>query len=472
MSNLPLAATESTHDSFDSERHENWLANSAGLGAYVHGRVHQEVNGELLVGDPVHKRGHLATDDVLKMEEQALESMGDPLTAPSRLGDLMALAVLPAMSSANGEGDLIGYYENGVVAFDTFKAPRETRVDGDGKVIQKGWDFERLVNHLLNTVSAVSRYAVSIMPRDHFFRSYFGLHFLKTSLGEGSFNPEHLNTISQDIQPLLAADPKDALDGAATGVWLAGGRLLASTGMHRSDDHSATSLGRGFIAINQATAFTDDRTPRAVAEGAWVLDHGMQGVHQFLELGLRASRDSYGFLASDRDADLYFATLDRNAEEDFRDDAWLPIEWWFETGCFQGGPGGSQRRKLAEGYLEGVFAAGSGRVRVLVRTDSHGDWSLWHEFDFPTVDGDCGAKILRCEPLGQPADIRYREASWFQFRVEGSGYAEIRDLKYALADAGSNTGQARGVTVDFCESDNFAINTQPADTRWPVRLKL
>ncbi|MFK5283998.1 hypothetical protein ACI3PL_30915, partial [Lacticaseibacillus paracasei] len=79
------------------------------------------------------------------------------------------------MQTANGEGDLIAYHENGVVAFNTHEAPRETRVAGDGSIVQKGWDTKRLVNHLLNKVSAVGRYAVAVLPRDHFFRSAFGL---------------------------------------------------------------------------------------------------------------------------------------------------------------------------------------------------------------------------------------------------------------------------------------------------------
>lgn len=472
LQELPLAVggaeacppPESTHDSFCADKHANWLINSAGLGLYAHGRVHQEGDFAIFVGDMVHKRGYLATDDVLKMEEQALESMGDPLCTNSKMGALKALVLLPNMNTANGEGDVIGYYEGGVVAFDTFKFPRESRYAGDGELVQKGWHFERLVNHMLNTVSAVGRYAVAVMPRDHFFRSIYGLHFLKSVLGEGTFNPENINSIGQDVQPLLDGDPVETLEGAANGYWLRGGRLFATVGLHESGCHSATALGKGFVSINQATTFTEDRTPRHAVEGAWVLDHDMQGVHQFLEIGLRPEKGSFGFLASDRDTDLYFATVDRDAEEDERDGDWLPIEWSFETGQFEfGSP--AQMKKLTEGVLEGTFSPQSSKVRVMVRTDLVNEWHLWEEFEPCDKRANFGEKFVRVQPLGQPPRS-CREASWFQFRVEGLGYAEIRAFRAEVGEAGSKTGQPKCVAVSSCEEDPFKINNEPCSERW------
>lgn len=462
MPEHPLAAVADSHDSFVSARHVNWLVNSAGLGAYAHGRVHQEGPFGIFVGDLIHKRGPFATDDVLKMEEQSLPSMGDPLTVSSRLGELKALVLLPAMSSANGEGDLIGYYEGGVVSFDTFKAPRETRIDGEGKTIQKGWAFERVVSHLLNTTSAVGPNAVAVTPRDHFFRSPYGLHFLKTSLGEGSFNPEHINSISQDTQPLLDADSPELLEGAAVGVWLRGNRLFATVGLHTSECHSAVSLAKGFISINQAVTFTEDRTPRMMSEGVWVLDHGMQGLHHFSQTGMRPEKGSYGFLASDRDADLYFASIDEHSEEDERDGDWFPIEWSCETGCHYGSSP-LQRKKLADGVMEGYFSSAGATVRVLVRTNQDNKWAVWKEFSPCSKEG---GRFFRSEPLGQPP-ATHREASWFQFRIEGVGYVEISDLRYAMVDAGGSSGQGRCIAVESCDEDPFLTNNEPITNRWP-----
>ena len=453
---------ESTHDSFDSSQHKNWLGNSAGLGIYAHGRIHQDLNRLIYVGDLIHKRGHGATDDLLKMEEQTTLNQGEPLSANSRLGKLRAMAVLPTMNTANGEGDLIAYYDSGVVSFNTFESPRATLVDGDGNSIAKGWDSKRLISHLLNTVSAVGRYAVAVLPRDHLFRSEFGLHLLKTALGEGSFNTEQINRLSMDVDPLLAADSAYLLPGAATGHWVHGDRMFATTGLRADSAITATSYGRGFVSWNQATTFTEDRTPVPVWEGLWTIDNGMAGVHWFGDIGVRSLPGSFGFVASDRDGEIYFASINRDASADSRDGEILPIEWSFETGRFAM-DGLSSNKSVRGGRIEGVFSGESSNVRVLIRTD-RSDWALWKEF-IP-CEGISGAdKVLTSESLGLP-NASARTGTWFQVRVEGRGAAEIRviDLDYSPETGKSERSQCSVATS--AEVDPFIINSFPAESRW------
>ena len=100
-----LMTYDSSHDTFVWENHKHFLEANAGIGVYAHGRIHQEVGYTIYVGDLIHKRGPLVSDDILLMEEQYLQSMGEPLSTNSRLGGLVAMAVLPTMSTANGEGD-------------------------------------------------------------------------------------------------------------------------------------------------------------------------------------------------------------------------------------------------------------------------------------------------------------------------------------------------------------------------------
>ena len=447
-----------SHDSFSESKHLNWLVNGASLGVYAHGRIHQDANGALFVSDLIHKRGYMATDDVLKMEEQSLESMGDPLSVSTRLGKLVALAIMPAMSTGHGEGDLIGYCEGGVVSFETYHVPRETRLDADGSIIQKGWDQRRLTGYLLNTVSAVGPNAVAVMPRDHFFRSAYGLHFLKTVLGEGTFAPEHLNLLSQPVQPVLNADQEELLHASATGVWLRGGRLFATVGLHEAPCHAAVGLAAGFVSVNQAASYTEDRTPVRAVEGVWVLDHGMQGVHHFMSLGVRPDKGTFGFLASDRDADVYFATLNPDFDADERDGDRIPIEWSLVTGCWSSG----SRRKLVDAILECEVGEGSAQVRVQIRTDRNPAWQDW-----AVLKPDKFDRQLRTAQLGQPPE-RCREATWFQARLEGIGYAEIRSLKLSLSDTGGNAGQEVRVPVKSCSEDIFLTNREPAESRWTL----
>lgn len=454
---------ESTHDTFDSAKFSNWLANGAGLGIYAHGRVHQQVGRLIYVGDLIHKRGHASTEDLLLMEEQCTLAHSDPLSAPSRLGRLTSMAVLPTMSTANGEGDLIAYYENGVVSFNTFESPRETRIDGKGAIIQKGWDTKRLVNHLLNRVSAVGRYAVATLTRDHFFRSSFGLHFLKTTIGEGSFNTEQTNRISQDVDPILDQDLPVLLRGAAAGHWLEGNRMLATTGL-QAGSTTATAAGRGMVVWNQATTFTDDRTPVPVWEGLWTFDSGVAGAHWLGDATVVPMPGSFGALVSDRAGKLYFASINRDALKDFRDGVHLPIEWSFETARFAF-DGLASLKTVREGRLEGVFGESSQRVRVLLRTDANSAWKVWKEFSPCDKAKSANQSYLVSEPLGQPP-AGCREATWFQVRVEGLGAAEIRVIDLDFSPGTVKSGRHQCSVIGAPERDFFEINSSPAAARW------
>jgi hypothetical protein len=457
-----LLTHESSHDTFDTDKHFNWLVNGARLGIYVHGRVHQQLGHTIYVGDLIHKRGHMVTDDLLLMEEQALDSMGEPLSTNSRLGPLLALAVLPTMSTANGEGDLIAYYRGGVVSFNTFEAPRESRFDGEGNQIQKGWDSKRLINHLLNTISAVGRYAVTTLTRDHLFRSVRGLHFLKTVLGEGTFNSENVNRISSDVDPVLEQD--ELLTGAATGFWSFGNRMLATTGLVADPCISSSSFGRGFVVWNQATTYTEDRTPRPAWEGLWTVDHGIKGIHKFIETQLTPSRNSFGFVCSDKCANVRTATFDQNLEVDRRDNVDIPIEWSFETGQFA--PDGLNIRKIAQDCLfEGVFSSASQKVRVLVRTDVASEWAVWKTFSPCDKIKSAGQYLRLSESLGKPP-LSHREATWFQLRVEGVGYAEIALIELDYSGSTVKSGRQQCSVVGAADRDFFEINSTPMEDRW------
>lgn len=405
-----LLTYDSSHDTFVWENHRHFLEGNAGIGVYAHGRIHQEIGYTIYVGDMIHKRGPQVSDDLLLMEEQYLQSMGEPLSTNSRLGGLVAMAVLPTMNTANGEGELIAYYENGVVSFDTAKAPRETRHDGEGVVIQKGWDSMRLVSHLLNVVSCVGRYALAVLPRDHFFRSRFGLHFLKISLGEGSFNSENVNRISTDIDPILEADTLP--EKSTLGFWSEGHRMFASVGE-----------GRGMVSWNQALTYTEDRTPLSAWEGLWTLPVGTT-IHKFEDWG------GFGFVCS-VGKDLHFARLDKDKE--------YTGPWSFETARFA--PSGmGTRSTISRMFIEGIF---SDNFTVLIRTDLQGEWLTWKNVK---VD----KRVLLSEPLGQPPQ-KCIECTWVQIRVEGVGYAELRNLDIDFSASVEKMSRSSTVVTTYKE---------------------
>jgi len=456
---------ESSHDTLVTENHRNFLVNSAGPGAYINSMVHQSSRDGIFVSDMLHSRGQEKTDDILLMEKQALPSTPGPLSTNSRLGRLVTMEILPSMNTTNGEGNLIGYYENGVVAYNTFLFPREDRYDGDGKQLTAGWNTKQMVFHLLNTISAVGRNAVTRLPRDHFFRSKFGLHFLKIAAGDGVFTDESVNTISQDVLPLLTADDPKLLWGAATGHWLKGHRLFASTGLLYSQTQSSAPIAQGFAVYNQASTYTEDRTPRPLWEGLWTFDDGIGGLHKFQELPILDGND-YGFLCSSHDDFIYFAQIDPELKCDTRDGEAIPIEWAVELGKWMVSPDKSSLVKDAR--VEGIFSAPSHKVQVWIRTDKEPQWAIWTEVAPCEKDIPEGDEILRNFQLGQPPKD-YREATWFQFKIEGLGYAEITAFALDYSEGVSKNAKSYCVAQKAEKPDYFLFNNEPASNRWSVK---
>lgn len=460
------AVVVDSHDTLVWEQHRNFLINSAGLGIYAHGRVHQQGGNAIFVGDLIHMRGHKLTDDILLMEQQAKLGCGEPLTVRSSFGKLTAMAILPAMGTSNGEGDLVAYYEGGVVFFDTHESPRETKYDAEGrKIVSAGWDTKRLVNHRLNRISAVGRHSVAVLPRDHFFRSPFGLHFLSMALGEGTLKSEQINLVSTDVDDILKTDPVELLGGTACGFWLHGNRMFASTGLTDDLAVSASPFGRGLVVWNQATSFTEDRTPVPTWEGLWTFDHGIEGVHWLGDVGVRPAAGTFGFLATGPDEELYFGTFDSDATTDWRDGEVLPIEWSFETAQFH--TNNLQKTKvLTGGMMEAVFSSESAKVRVLVRTDRNDEWTRWKTFSPEVRTRGRAQSILQATDLGKPPES-CTEATWFQIRVEGLGAAEIRSIDLEIADGLTKAGRQNCAVSGAPERDFFEINSAPPSTRWP-----
>lgn len=457
-------ASFGSHDTFIFENHTQFLSSESGLGIYVHGRVHQETSIGILVGDIIHKRGNLSTDDILLMEEQEAGSFGDPLSAPSRIGQLRAMEVLPRMRTANGEGDLIAYYDTGVVAFNTFLFPRETITDPvSGETVQKGWSSQRQTEHLLNNVSAVGRYAVGVLPRDHMFRSRYGIHLLSLSLGEGSFNDETTNTLSQDVQPILDSDDKADLAGVTAGQWNEGSRLMCSVGMISDDLYTSSSMGRGFVVWNRATTYTDDRTPRPIWEGLWSPDNSIAGVHRLIDATSVGGINKFGFVGSMRSgAELVFAEIDKDLCHDIGPDGEsIPIEWCVTSRMVFGGF--NTLNHLRDGRLELETSGEKSQVRVLVRTDRSPEWQEWHG---ETIGDTCSA--LHSINLGQPPK-ECREASWFQMRVEGYGYGALRSLEARIEESVKKLDKPVS-TSDLTKSaiNYHRFNSQPSTKRWTL----
>ena len=436
-------------DTFIAEKHKNFLINGAGVGIFWNGMVHQQGPHGIFVGDMIHKRGHLSTDDIILMEDQSKQ---DSLSTNSRMGALLALEGLPRMDTPNGEGSLIGYYDGGIVEYNTHVFPRLSLFGADGKRLAEGWDTKPMIKHLCNRVTATGRYAVCPLPRDHFFRSGFGVHVLSRVIGVEFINDEPVNIISDEVAGVLDADPKHLLHGAATGYWQREHRWFTTTGMEFDKTISTSPYGRGFVSWNKLWARTEDNTPVTCWEGVWTVDGGIAGIHRFLHTGMREDRGCYGFVASGTDRSLWFAAIRPDGVHDVRDGRIINVGWALETGRFDFND--TQRTKtLVDGRFEGFFRTPGSKVTVYVRTDSAPQWTLWRSYDACEGPLQPGDSLHSSNPLGRPPE-QSEEATWFEFRVEGTGAAEITGFDVEFSEGSGKMDSAACQTVHECVNIN------------------
>lgn len=432
---LDYDSEENSHDTLDDSEIRNWLPHNATLGHYIHGRNHisvsfgseftqsESLNSEIHVSDLLTKRGCFVDNDHLKMEESMLDSMGGTLVAPSKFGKTLAMETLPS-EERNGEGFLVDFRECGVLTHDTDDPNRESIFDPEtNNFSQQGWDTKRLTNVRLNSVSAVSRYAVVQLPSDIYFRSDYGFHFLKKTFGQGTLKDQTLNHESHDIQPLFDFDEDQDLSGASVGHWIRGNRFLGSTGFVTMPFLSSSSVARGIAVMNQAVTFTEDDTPRVQWEGLWTMDCDFAGVHRFINGGRRPKDKSYGFIGSDNDSNIFYSEFQtQSTGMDVRDGEKRPIHWRYDTGAFAMN-GLRSIDRVHSAVLDLITDASSGLITLSIKTDESECWTEW-----ATIDPDTTERSLLSKSIGEPPR-NSREATWWQFRIEGSGYVEIRTFE-------------------------------------------
>ncbi len=452
-----------SHDECESELNLNWIPNGSTIGHYVNGRTHISVdfgetercpalNSELWVSDVIGKRSldDCTADDILKMEEAMLDSGGGTLVAPSKLGKTLALETMLS-SGNNGEGFFVDFRECGVVFHNTFEEPRESLFDPQTEsIIEAGWDEKRITNVQLQTISAVGRYSVYQLPDDIFFRSEYGFHYLKKTLGTGTLKDEKRNHESHDIQPLIDLDDDKDISGVSVGYWLKNDRLMGTVGMVKNSFLSSSTMGRGFAVMNQATTYTEDDTPRSLWEGLWLPDDEIKGIHKFTKFGQRPKDKEFGFLCSDNKGSILMGEFkNRRSGYDARQGENKAIPWQYTSGAFVM-TGLRNVDSLRNGYIDFIGDESTSDVEIQVRTDQHECWETW-----TTISPCFDQKSLKSASFGEPSTKSVREATWFQFRIRGEGYIEIKtfDVEAVKVDT-KKDGRNHCVPV-CCEQENY-----------------
>lgn len=434
-----LCGSDETHDTLDYNKHKHFLLNNVEVGEYIHGRVAlsrtEGCNTSFLYfSDLVTKRKHEENSELTLMEEQALE--GEGLNVSAHMGKTIALAKMPT-NSLNGEGTLLDFRERGVAEHETFNVRQVKRnYNGNGEltITEAGWQLSRVTNERLRLVSATGRYAVEQLPSDVLFGSQFGLHLYRRTLGEGSFNDERQNHISQDVQPLWLQD-NYLMKGRAVGYWIEGNRFLATVGLNENDSTTSTN-SRSFVVANKASTFSEDRTGKFLWEGMWEADDDISGIHKFTRYGHSIADDSYGFVASDNSSEIVLGEFTHNhTGYDYRGGERLPIEGAYISGFFVGS-GLNNTDKIINGYLTYEANESTGDIEIYIRSDENKEWSLWK-----TITDRYESRKHKRRNLDAPSAAA-EQGTYFQFRLKTTGFVRIKhwSAKYSIISENS-TGQ-------------------------------
>lgn len=437
-----LESCGESHDTFVELDHEHYLSNNSDMGIYIHGRNIQSIsvgcqNSFLIASDILGKRQCPENSDVLLMEEQAVFS--DPIGGPSSFGRTIRFAKL-SRNSLNGEGEIYDFREEGVLRHNTIE-DRETRYTTENGQIVKlrsGWDDKRITNVALNSVTAVGIFAVTELPLDIMFRSQYGVHFLKTVLGEGTFNDETINSISQDVDTLLDFDTEP--ENTKTGHWLKGNRMFITTG------YENTSTTNSFVVANQSLTFSEDRTPRFGWEGAWQLDNGIEDVKRFIQLG--KDKDDYVIVVEDQLDSIYVGKFGCKTGYDIRDGVKLPVDQTYISGDFQLS-GLRYLDSVTDGIIDAIINQSTKSITISIRTDCNSDWTEWKKFDISE-----SGKSMFSDIFGQPPSDSDK-GTFFEFKIDAVGYLRILNVDIEYKQSQKKNSLRRGATPLTCSEEQY-----------------
>jgi hypothetical protein len=297
-----------------------------------------------------------------------------------------------------------------------------------GEATSKGWAYKRLKDHRMTLVTACGRYAVAVSPRDHFFRSKYGLFSLKMSLESGSLKDEPIDNLSWQVNTMLK-EREELLNGVSTGYWIEGQRIFSSSEMNFDPGVSVESYGRSFVSYNKVVSQTAEGTPIQGWEGRWSAPD--MDILRFMP----NEGQEFGILSQNQGAYELVSVTDNQAYDILKDSTKQEISWEFETGKYNFGSA-TNLINLSEGYFEAFSRSKKFSVKILVKTDKTLCWKEWKTIEGCDKEGE---SFFVGQPLGRP-DTATREGSWFQFRVEGTGSLEINsfNVDFTLGDVKTN----------------------------------
>lgn len=198
-------------------RASSMVPNRASVMAYAHGRGVCVVNGRAaLVGDNINFRDQNSAKDVLNFTEAVYWATGQFFSPPTRLGAILAAAVLPIQDEAQGQGDLLLHCERGIFSVNLNVFPRSA------------WSNTPLVKEAYRGGGAAGPYAITLADGDQIFRSQAGIQTVRSARAEAGMLGSPMQPISDGIRSYFSADEPRFLRFASVTAWPSQRRIVAT----------------------------------------------------------------------------------------------------------------------------------------------------------------------------------------------------------------------------------------------------
>jgi hypothetical protein len=184
-----------------TDKEASELANGSSAGAYIFNRVHQVVNGRMiLVGDIIHKSSGSTASNIIRTTEQSYWNTGSFFAPPSEWDDVVAIEPIMNAGGSDVESIAACHSPSGVMALLTNKAPRSS------------WASSSMTRHLVLGAGAMGPNAVTnLMEGDQIFRSRHGIQSIKLIASTNNQIGSPMRQIGEEVNKWLSQDSEPLL---------------------------------------------------------------------------------------------------------------------------------------------------------------------------------------------------------------------------------------------------------------------
>ncbi len=399
------------------DRDSSSVPQGAGAMAYSNGRLWVTVDSRrILASDSLHGENLTDSTDLIKFTEQVYWATGQWFSAPSSMGNVVAMMILPVRNTRTGQGQLMVHCVNGgVFSIDTNIYPREN------------WANSPMVNVFLSDTAATGPYALDSSEGDQFFRSRTGLQTLRSASAESRLLGRPNKPISEEVGGWLEKDYVPYLRFASLRTWPQEELMLCTTAPFVE---GPSTLHRGLVALDWDPVDSGQTPPAWL--GLWTFPKPYRYIAKMVR-GLFADDERMFAIHRDEDGKHSLIEYDKTLKYDILEDGTEKrITMKVET----------RELNATQPYSKMSIASGSLHLRdvsittdwtVNIRTDENQTWTKWRSGNicFDQCNDPCS--LVKQQPrnveieLGKPPES-VKNGRRIQFQIVITGWCRIEGL--------------------------------------------